>query len=224
MGFIVSINVGLPTQVNLPGKPRFRSAIFKKPVKRKVFLDYLGFEGDGVADQVDHGGADKAISVYVKNHYAFWENEFSKKLSPGAFGENLTVEGLTEKEVCIGDVFRICEAEVQCSQPREPCHKLSKIFDRPEIGKKIQETGFSGFYLRVLKQGWVKPGAEIKCVQKEHSGFSVYEVNKLLYSDKKNCEKIQELLQIEALSADMRELFKKRLAKINPAWKVVKEV
>jgi len=89
MGFIVSINVGLPTQVNLPGKPRFRSAIFKKPVKRKVFLDYLGFEGDGVADLVDHGGADKAISVYVKNHYAFWENEFSKKLSPGAFGERI---------------------------------------------------------------------------------------------------------------------------------------
>lgn len=224
MGFIVSINVGLPTQVNLPEKPRFRSAIFKKPVERKVFLDYLGFEGDGVADPVHHGGADKAICVYLKNHYAFWENEFSIKLSPGAFGENLTVEGLTEKDVCIGDIFKIGEAEVQCSQPRQPCHKLSKIFDRPEIGGKIQETGFSGFYLRVLKQGWVKPGAEIKCVQKEGSGFSVYEVNKLMYHDKKNCEKIQELLQVEALSSEMRESFKKRFSKINPARKIVEEV
>jgi len=118
---------------------------------------------------------------------------------------------MTENEVCIGDIFRIGGAEIQCSQPREPCHKLIKIFDYPAMARKIQETGFSGYYLRVIKQGWVESGATVKQVRKDSSGISVEAANKLMYHDKKNFEKIRELLQVDALSTDWRKIFSKRL-------------
>lgn len=208
---IVSINLGLPALTLLSGNRKIRSAIFKKPAQGKIFLDYLGFDGDGVGDLLRHGGVDKAVCAYSSDHFRFWEMELATKLSPGAFGENLTFAGMTENEVCIGDIFRIGGAEIQCSQPREPCHKLIKIFDYPAMARKIQETGFSGYYLRVIKQGWVESGATVKQVRKDSSGISVEAANKLMYHDKKNFEKIRELLQVDALSTDWRKIFSKRL-------------
>lgn len=219
MTVIISINIGLPAQVTLSGQRKIRSAIFKKPVKGKIFLDYLGFEGDGVADPIHHGGQDKAVCVYPFAHFPFWESELSTRLLPGAFGENLTVDGLTEKDVCIGDIFRIGEAEAQCSQPRQPCHKLIKIFDCPAMARKIMDTGFSGYYMRVIKRGWVEPGAVFKRVHGDSAGFSVDEANALMYRDKNNYEKIREVLQVDSLSSSWRVIFEKRLAvKIKPVW------
>lgn len=201
--------------MTLSGQRKIRSAIFKKPVKGKIFLDYLGFEGDSVADPIHHGGQDKAVCVYPFAHFPFWESELSTQLLPGAFGENLTDDGLTEKEVCIGDIFRIGEAEVQCSQPRQPCHKLVKIFDCPAMARKIQETGFSGYYMRVIKRGWMEPGLAVKRVHGDSARVSVEEANALMYRDKNNYEKTLEILQIDSLSSSWREIFEKRLASNN---------
>lgn len=224
MPFILSINVGLPTQALISGKIGFRSAIFKKPVTGRTFLGYAGFDGDAVADPVHHGGPDKAVCVYPMSHYSFWKKNIALEISPGAFGENLTVDGLIEIEICIGDIFRIGEAEVQCSQPRQPCHKLNKIFNDPEMGKRIHETGFSGWYMRVIKQGWVEPGAEMEIVQKDPAGLSVSEANQLMYHDKRNFNRISDFLTLETLSSDWRELFNKRLAKYSPELKGLNEV
>ncbi len=119
---IVSINTGVPREVRYAEDRKLKTSLLRNPVREKIFLDLLGFEGDQVADPVNHGGPDKAVCGYPADHYSFWEQELSRKMVPPSFGENLTIQGLTEDQIHIGDIFRIGEAELQCSQPRQPCH------------------------------------------------------------------------------------------------------
>ena len=215
MSKILSVNVGLPAQVILSGKGKTHSAIHKKPVKGKVFLGSRGLAGDGVADSVRHGGWDQAICAYSSDHYSFWENEISRELRPGSFGENFTFKDLTEKDISIGDIIRVGEAEIQCSQPRQPCHKLIKVMDYSSMSKRIHETGFSGFYLRVIKGGYVEAETDAEFIHRDASGFTVDMVNTLMYLDKNNFEKIRELIQVDSLSTSWRDLFLKRLVSNN---------
>lgn len=107
---LVSLNIARPDKINLNGSRKLFTGILKKPVPGKIFLDTLGFRGDGVGDPVHHGGEDKAVCVYCVDHFSFWEGELDRKLKPGAFGENLSVTGLPETQVHIGDIFRVGEA------------------------------------------------------------------------------------------------------------------
>lgn len=211
MAVIVSINVGAPTEVTYDGSKTMFSGILKKPVEGRIYLDSLGFKGDGCADLRHHGGVDKAVCAYSMDHYPFWENELSKKLSPGAFGENLTLSGLDENTAHLGDVFRIGEAQVQISQPRQPCHKLNKIYDRPEMADRILNTGYTGFYLRVLKPGWVEPGAEPVILEYGDKRISIETANRLMYHDRYNFELIREVLSLKFLSESWRSFFSQRL-------------
>ena len=120
---IVSLNVGLP-RAQRYGREVVWTAGAKRPVPNAA-LRFHGFQGDGQADQLNHGGADKAVCVYPFDHYAHWQKLFGRALEPGAFSENLTVSGADEGGVCIGDVFGVGEAQVQVSQPRTPCGKLA---------------------------------------------------------------------------------------------------
>lgn len=208
---IQSINIAIPGKVTVAGNKKIFSGILKKPVQEKIFLDTLGFQGDGVADHRFHGGGDKAVCVYCVNHYPFWEKELKQELSFGAFGENLSVSALTETEVRIGDVFSIGEAEVQCTQPRQPCHKLNKVFGFQGMACRVQTTGFSGYYLRVLKPGWVETGDEIIRVQEDPKGISVEKANDLMHNNKKDWEGIDDILSVAALSDSWRTTFLKRL-------------
>ncbi|MDA0691157.1 MAG: MOSC domain-containing protein [Nitrospinae bacterium] len=211
MATIQSINIAVPGNVLVSGDKKIFSGILKKPVQGKIFLDNLGFQGDGVADHRFHGGGDKAVCVYCIDHYPFWEKELKQALSFGAFGENLSVTGLTETEVHIGDVFRVGEAEVQCTQPRQPCHKLNKVFDFQGMACRVQTTGFSGYYLRVLKPGWVEAGEKIVPLQADPKGISVETANDLMHKNKKDWDGIGEILSVAALSDSWRETFQKRL-------------
>ncbi len=211
MSRIQSVNIAIPGKVTAAGNKKIFSGILKKPVQEKIFLDTLGFQGDGVADHRFHGGSDKAVCVYCVDHYPFWEKELKQTLSVGAFGENLSVTGLTETEAHIGDVFRIGEAEVQCTQPRQPCHKLNKVFDFQAMACRVQTTGFSGYYLRVLKPGWVEAGEEIVRIQEDPKGISVARANDLMHNNKKDWDGIQEILSVAALSDSWRKTFQKRL-------------
>ncbi len=211
MAVILSINIGLPGNIVLSGKRKIRSAIIKTPVEGKIFLDYLGFEGDGVGDLLRHGGGDQAVCAYPADHFLFWDRELPANIVPGAFGENLTLNGLCENDICIGDIFRVGSAEIQCAQPRQPCYKLINYLSYPAMASRIQETGFSGYYFRVIKQGWVERGATVNLLHRDTASLSVHAVNMLMYHDKKNFEKIRELIQVEALSSNWREIFNKRL-------------
>ncbi len=122
---LLSINIGLPKEVTYGGKV-IHTGINKKQVKEPVYLSFVKFNGDGQADLVHHGGVDKAVCVYTSDHYPYWEKELNQNLVYGAFGENITVNGMREEDVCIGDTFELGQAIVQVTQPRQPCFKLAK--------------------------------------------------------------------------------------------------
>jgi len=202
---LISINVGLPKMGTYDGGKPFMSGIFKEPLEGPVFLDYTHLEGDGSADLVHHRGLDKAVCVHSREHYPYWEEILQRGFPYGFFGENLTVEGLRETEVHIGDVFRIGEAEVQCSQPRQPCHKLNKKFDDKSMAGRIQQNGFTGYYLRVLKQGWLKAGARLERVRTDPEKLTVDECNRVMFHDKDNLEALQRVLEHPLLAQSWKQ-------------------
>lgn len=214
MPVIVSVNIALPGPVVLEGAATMVSGILKQPVAEPVYLDSLGFAGDGVADRRHHGGPNKAACAYLLDHYPWWEKELARKLRPGAFGENLTLSGLDEGAVHIGDVFRAGEAEVQVSQPRQPCYKLNKVFNLPDMAGRVQRSGYTGFYFRVLRPGRLEPGGELTLLRTDDWRISVAAANGVMYEDKKNVDKIRGLLALDALSDEWKETFRARLQKL----------
>ena len=207
---IRSINVGKPRDLQF-GKKEVTTGINKKPVSDPVFLSTLNFTGDGQGDVVHHGGRDKAVCAYSYEHYPYWEEELGKPLNFSAFGENLTLLGLTEDELCIGDSFQIGEAVVQVSQPRQPCFKLSLIHERKDMPLLIQNTGYTGYYFRVLKEGMVAPHDQLQHISRPTLALSVSEANRLMHHDKGDVEGIRNLLMVDELSESWRNTFQKRL-------------
>ncbi|MDQ0167047.1 MOSC domain-containing protein [Bacillus horti] len=207
---IVSINVGKPAPLTYQGK-EISTGINKSRVEKPLFLSFTNFEGDGQADLVNHGGRDKAICVYAYDHYPYWEKRLNKPLQVGAFGENLTVSGLLEDEVCIGDIFQLGEAIVQVCQPRYPCHKLSKKHDVADFPLQVIETGYSGFYLRVLKEGMVKPEDTLVLIEKHPAGYSVSFANQLKNEKNPSKEGLTKLIELDALAQSWCESLRKKL-------------
>ncbi|MCM3744327.1 MOSC domain-containing protein [Sporosarcina luteola] len=208
---IHSLNVGKPRDMQF-GKKEVTTGINKKPVTEPVYLSTVNFDGDGQGDLVNHGGIDKAACVYPYEHYTFWEKELGKPLEMSAFGENLTLRGLLEDEVCIGDSFQIGEAIVQVSQPRQPCFKLSLIHDRKDMPVLVQDTGFTGFYFRVLKEGIVSPSDELVHISRPELAITVSEANRLMHHAKDDLDGARKILQLEELSTSWRRTFNKRIA------------
>lgn len=207
---IVSLNIGQPKPAAFNGK-EVSTGLFKTPADEPLFLSRTNFEGDGQGDLVHHGGPDKAVCVYPHEHYPYWERELQRSLEYGAFGENLTIRGLAETDVCIGDIYRLGEASVQVSQPRQPCFKLSMRYGKPEMPLLVQETGFTGFYFRVLEEGLVSPADGLTRTWRHPLGVTVDYANRIMHRDKGNFEGIRRLLAVEELSANWRRTFEKRL-------------
>lgn len=206
-------------QIGRPETFRYRdqeisTGIFKRPVQGRIRLTKLNFEGDGQADLENHGGLDKAVCVYCAEHYAYWERKFGRKLAPAAFGENLTVSGLTEEDVCVGDIYQIGDALLQVSQPRQPCHKLAKKHDMPELPLLVQQTGYTGFYFRVMKEGAIASGDEIRLTQRHPLRVTLAFANRVMHTDKRDAEGIKRVLAVDELSESWRQTLTKRLAGI----------
>jgi MOSC domain-containing protein YiiM len=170
---ILSVNVGLPRLVGYNGGP-VSTAIFKDPVEGVVSVNSLNLEGDRQADLSVHGGYYKAVYCYPSEHYPFWRFEYpDMELPYGMFGENLTIEGLTEADVHVGDRLRIGTAEFLVTQPRLPCFKLGIRFGRADIIKRFFKSGLSGFYLSIEKTGELRKGNEIEIVCRNEEGESI---------------------------------------------------
>ena len=207
---LLSVNVSRPQEISYNRK-RTKTAIFKSPVKGRVMLRTLNLDGDGQADLVAHGGANRAVYVYTIENYQYWKNELERdNFVPGQFGENFTVEGMPEDRVHIGDVFRVGGTMVQITQPRVPCFKLGFRMNMPKFPKVFLASNKVGFYLRVLKEGEVGAGDRIDLVQTDPIGMTVQKISHLLYFDPKNLEDAQRALAIEALSPGWRESFEER--------------
>lgn len=207
---ILSLNTSKPIEVQFHHKD-VSTGIFKTPVDGELFLSWLNFEGDGQADLVHHGGREKAVCVYPYEHYPFWEKQLQRTLEYGAFGENLTVRGLLEEDVCIGDMFKLGEAIVQVSQPRQPCYKLSVRYGLLDMPLKLQETGYTGFYFRVLKEGVVSRRDGLVRIFAHPKGITVSYANRIMHREKDHIEGIKKILEVDELSVNWRRTFQKRL-------------
>ncbi|WP_407872975.1 MOSC domain-containing protein [Paenibacillus sp. P36] len=210
---IVSVNVGQPQIVEYQGK-ELVTGIYKSPVSSSLYVSKTQLDGDGQADLTVHGGVDKALCVYPEEHYAYWEEVLGHKLEAGAFGENLTVRGFLETDVCIGDIYAIDEVIVQVSQPRQPCFKVGKRLEWAKTPLHMQETGYTGFYFRVLQEGFLSVNSEVKLVAKDADGVTLAYANQIKYHDKMSKDGAQRLVQTEALSESWKKSFTKRLMEL----------
>lgn len=207
---VVSLNVGQPIVVEHRNK-EVRTGIYKMPIADGVYLSSLNFEGDGQADLEHHGGKDKAVCVYPSEHFAHWEQVLGVQLNPGAFGENVTTKGILESQICIGDVFRLGESYVQVSQPRQPCFKLSVKYNLPTLPLLVQTTGYTGYYFRVLQEGFVHAEAGLVLEERQQDAVTISYANTIMHQDKKNIEGMERILALPSLSASWRKTFAKRL-------------
>jgi MOSC domain-containing protein YiiM len=213
---VVSVNVGLPRTVRWKGR-EVTTGIFKEPVEDRVPLRHLNLDGDRQADLSVHGGAAKAVYAYPLEHYAFWREELGEELPLGAFGENLTVEGLPlEAEAAVGDRFRVGTAELVVTQPRLPCYKLGLRFGREDMVKRFLASRRTGYYLAVEVEGDVGAGDHVELIARDPARIPVGEITRVYASDRDDHATIERLVALDALPDDWRSYFEKRLAGNGP--------
>lgn len=189
------------------------SGIFKRPVEGSLQLGFEGFEGDEQADRTVHGGPDKPVCAYPAEHLPRWGRELGTELPPGAFGENLSVAGLLEDRVCIGDTFALGETIVQVNQPRGPCYKIAARWGHKALPDLMAKAGISGFYLRVLEDGNVRAGDELTLVDRR-SDVTVAEVMRVTYRDRRDRDALARVIAVPELASGWRTSLEKLLGRI----------
>ncbi len=211
---LLSVNVGSPREIEWQGK-LVRTSIFKSPVDGRVRVTRLNLEGDQQSDLAVHGGVDKAVYAYPSEHYPFWRKELpSLQLAWGAFGENLTIEGLLEDAIKIGDRLRIGSTRFVVTQPRMPCFKLGIRLGVPDMVNRFLRSGRSGFYLAVLEQGEVAAGDAIELLTQNGQADPAVTVADVvsLYSGKTtNRDLLHRVSELPALPSSLRNQFRSRL-------------
>jgi ferredoxin-NADP reductase/MOSC domain-containing protein YiiM/ferredoxin len=204
---LVSVNVGLPREITWQGRT-VRTGIWKSPVVGRVMVRKLNINGDGQGDLAGHGGVNRAVMVYQLDSYRYWEHQLSRNdFSYGQFGENFTVEGLPDAEVCIGDRYRIGTALFEVSQPLVTCYRLGIRMDEPQMAALLVAQHRPGFYFRVLEEGEVGAGDEIVKVAEGPERMNVAEIDALLYLPNHASEQLERALRIPALSQGWQDSF-----------------
>jgi ferredoxin-NADP reductase/MOSC domain-containing protein YiiM len=207
-GRLISLNVGLPRDVIWQGRT-VRTAIWKRPVEGPRRARRLNIDGDGQGDLAGHGGEQRAVFLYQLDSYRYWARELGRDdLEHGRFGENLTVEGLADDEVCIGDRYRIGDAELEVTQPRVTCFRVGIRLNDPRIPALLVSHRRPGFYLRVLREGDLQAGDEIVKLASGPEGMTVAEVDALLYLPGHPRPQLQRALRIPALSPGWQASFR----------------
>ena len=189
------------------------SGIWKSPVFGRLQLDLTNLDGDAQADLKNHGGPDKAICCYAAEHYPGWRGTLEKSESEfpfGAFGENWTLTGMTEDIICIGDTYTVGTARVQVSQPRMPCWKLGRRWERPGLPLEVSGSGRTGYYLRVLEPGEVGVGDALTLVERPLPLWTVASVNRAMYVDKDDAALAETLSRLSQLAEAWRRPFRRR--------------
>ncbi len=212
---LLSIQVGQPKLIGRPDATdpfdkEWTTGFFKEVVSGPVAVGRTNLAGDGQADLRVHGGPDKAINAYPQDHWAFWQHELALTLPPGAFGENFTTKGMVETGVCIGDVFQIGTAVVQISQPRQPCWKLARRWRIKDLAVRVEQTGRTGWYFRVLVEGQVEAGQELQLTDRPHPQWTVHEANQIMHHRKTDWKAATALAACPALSASWQESLARR--------------
>jgi ferredoxin-NADP reductase/MOSC domain-containing protein YiiM len=208
VGTLLSVNVGMPKEVRWQGKAVF-TGVFKNPVSGRRRVRRLNVDGDGQGDLAGHGGEQRAVFVYQIDSYRYWENELRRSdFVHGQFGENFTVEGLSDDQVCIGDRYRIGTALFEVTQPRVTCYRVGIRMNDPRIPALLVSHRRPGFYFRVLEEGEVQAGDEIFKVASGPEQMAVAEVDGLLYLPGHPRQQLRRALRIPALSAGWQASFR----------------
>lgn len=221
-GRLASVNVGLPKDVSWQGR-EIHTGIWKQPVAGPVLARTLNLDGDGQGDLNGHGGENRAVLVYQSASYDYWKNFLGRDdLTPGSFGENFTVDGLPDDEVCIGDRYRIGEAEFEVTQPRVTCFRVGMRLDEPRMPNLLVAHHRPGFYMRVIREGNVSAGDDIVRVARGRHAISVADIDALLYLPGRDPALLRKAVDISALSPgwvqSFRELMQPAAPKDTLAW------
>lgn len=203
------LSVGRPA--TLPGTDVV-SAIGKQPVDGPVHLSRLGLAGDEQADLKHHGGPDKAVCLYAIDNYPLWEEILGQPLPPSAFGENLTVEGMPEESVHIGDIYRVGGALIQVCQPRIPCFKVDRKWGRGDLLKTMVENCRSGYYMRVLGEGPVQAGDRFTLVERNSQAPTVLAASQIFHHQRQDRGAMERLAETPALAAVWVQALQRRIA------------
>jgi MOSC domain-containing protein YiiM len=208
---VLSLNVGRPGTLPWRGK-QVKSAIDKRPVDGRRTLGAAGVDGDEQADLRVHGGPDKAVCCYPSEHFPRWAALLERDaMPPGAFGENLTLAGLTETGAHIGDTYTLGDAVVQVSQPRGPCFKLAARWGKKALTREMAYDLVSGFYVRVLEPGTVGAGDTMALADRV-SDVTVAEVLRVTYRDRHDPDALRRVVAVPALAEQWRASLAKLLA------------
>src|SRR5271170_1795833 len=212
MSSVVSVNVGLPREVEWQGKI-VRTAVWKKPVVGRVMARRLNLDGDGQGDLRGHGGEHRAVMVYQLDSYRYWETHLQRHdFEYGQFGENLTVDGLPDSEVCIGDRYRIGGALFEVTQPRVTCYRVGLRMNNSQMPALLVSHKRPGFYLRVIEEGEIGAGDEVVKVVDGPEHITVAEIDALLYLPGHPRDQLERALLIPSLSAGWKGSLKDLLA------------
>jgi len=209
---VLAVCVGTPRDVTWQGNP-LRTGIFKSPVAGRVAVGPLGLAGDVQVDLTVHGGIDKAVYVYDESNTAYWRDALGRPdLGPGSFGENLTIRGWPDREVFIGDRFRIGTACLEVSQPRQPCHKLAKRFEDPAFPKRFLASRRVGYYLRVVESGELAAGDPVERIAHPADGLDVARVVEIAFTRDSSEADLARVAELERLADAWRIPLRERLA------------
>ena len=212
MGQLVSVNVGMPKDVQWRDKI-VHTGIWKTPVAGPVMACRLNLDGDGQGDLGGHGGEQRAVMVYQTESYDFWTKFLRRDdLRPGHFGENFTVSGLADDDVCIGDRYRIGGAEFEVTQPRVTCFRIGLRLDEPEMPNLLVSQRRPGFYFRVITEGEVRAGDDIVRTRRGRHQLSVSDIDALLYLPDRNIDQLRKIVDVPALSPGWQQSFHELLA------------
>ena len=206
VGRVVSIQVGAIAPLGPEGTP---SAFVKKPAAGPVEVRPLGLVGDAQADLRVHGGPDKAVYGYALAHYDAWASDFPEhltRLQPGAFGENLTIDGLVEADLRVGDVHRIGSARLQVCQPRQPCFKFALRFADPRMPPAMVMNGRSGWYYRVLEPGMITAADTVRLEQRPNPDFAFARLVAIASGRRASVDELVRLATMDGLARDLKAM------------------
>ncbi len=189
------------------------SSYKKQGVDGQVFLSYLGLENDNQSNKQYHGGKQQALCVFCQKDYEYLQQKYHLTLDECSFGENITLLDVSDEDFCVGDVFKCGEAVFEISLPREPCSKIDMVLGTKNLCSKMVKDCKSGFYLRVLKEGFISKDCEFELLERKNPKYSIRYINQCFYFPKQHQEGIKELLSCDELADKFKKSLEKKLKK-----------
>lgn len=195
-----------------PMEASWETGMFKKVRHEAIWLTKTGLQEDEVADRKNHGGVEKALFAYPVKHYDYWqERNPDADMKAGGMGENLVMTEIDEQTICIGDIYEFGDAIIQVSQPRQPCWKPARRYQIIDLALQIQQSGLTGWYYRVIKEGHVTGKTNMTLVERPHAGWTIARCNDIMHERKEDLVAAQKLMELAALAPNWKRTLEKRL-------------